>query len=55
MKLDGGCWGVYGSMPGGKRVEGYFHPMSGETLLTNQRGRVLFRTDEGGLKPALHH
>jgi len=45
MKVDGGCWEVYGTMPDGQRVEGYFHPKSGEVLLLNQRGKILFRAD----------
>lgn len=43
MKVDGGCWEVYGATPEGKRVEAYFHPETGEVLLINQRGTVLFR------------
>ena len=46
MKQDGGCWEVYGIMPDGKRVEAYFHPATGEVLLINQRGTVLFRNGE---------
>jgi len=45
MKEDGGCWEVYGTMPDGKRVEGYFDPVTGETLLLNQRGKILFRKE----------
>ncbi len=45
MKPDGGCWEVYGTTPEGKRVEGYFHPVSGEMLLLNQRGKILFRKE----------
>ena len=41
MKVDGGCWEVYGNMPDGKRVEGYFHPESGEALFISQRGKVI--------------
>jgi hypothetical protein len=43
MKQDGGCWEVYGTMPDGKRVEGYFHPETGQTLLISQRGKEIFR------------
>ena len=25
MKVDGGCWEVYGTTPEGERVEAYFH------------------------------
>ena len=45
MKEDGGCWEVYGTMPDGKRVEGYFHPASGAPQLISQRGTILFRAD----------
>lgn len=43
MKEDGGCWEVYGTSPDEKRVEAYFHPVSGELLLISQRGRTLYR------------
>jgi hypothetical protein len=43
MKKDGGCWEVYGNMPDGTFVEGYFHPASGEKLFISQRGKVLFK------------
>lgn len=46
MKKDGGCWEVYGATPDGKRVEAYFHPGTGEVLLINQRGTILFKKDE---------
>lgn len=46
MKKDGGCWEVYGVMPDGKRVEAYFHPKTGEVLLINQRGTILFRAED---------
>jgi hypothetical protein len=46
MKEDGGCWEVYGTMPDGKRVEAYFHPVSGEVKLINQRGKILFRATD---------
>jgi hypothetical protein len=42
-KKDGGCWEVYGTTPKGIRVEGYFHPATGEQLLLSQRGREIFR------------
>lgn len=45
MKKDGGCWEVYGRTPDGKRVEAYFHPKSGDVLLINQRGKILYRAD----------
>ncbi len=46
MKVDGGCWEVYGTTPDGQRVEGYFHPATGEMLLLNQRGRIIFRAED---------
>ena len=46
MKVDGGCWEVYGTTPDGERVEGYFHPSSGDMLLLNRRGRIVFRADD---------
>lgn len=46
MKQDGGCWEVYGNMPSGTRVEAYFHPETGEVLLINQRGKILYRADD---------
>ena len=45
MKEDGGCWEVYGNTPKGERVEGYFHPITGDAKLIAQRGRILFRAD----------
>ena len=45
MKKDGGCWEVYGNNPDGKRVEAYFHPETGEVLLINQRGTILYQAD----------
>lgn len=46
MKEDGGCWEVYGTMPDGKRVEAYFHPVTGDIKLINQRGKILFRATD---------
>lgn len=43
MKKDGGCWEVYGTTPDGLRVEGYFHPATGEQLMLNQRGKIIFQ------------
>ena len=45
MKEDGGCWEVYGTNLEGLRVEGYFHPITGDAKLIAQRGRILFRAD----------
>ncbi|MFY0619704.1 PepSY domain-containing protein [Shimia sp.] len=47
VKEDGGCWEVYGTNPEGKRVEGYFHPVTGAPELIAQRGRILFRANSG--------
>jgi len=46
MKVDGNCWEVYGTTPEGQKVEGYFHPTTGEKLLLNQRGTIIFRAEE---------
>ena len=48
VKEDGGCWEVYGTNPDGQRVEGYFHPVTGEPEIIAQRGRILFRAEGGG-------
>lgn len=45
MKEDGGCWEVYGTTPEGQRVEVYVHPVTGEVLLINQRGTILYRKE----------
>lgn len=46
MKPDGGCWEVYGTTPEGQRVEGYFHPITGEAQIIAQRGKILFRAEK---------
>ena len=46
VKEDGGCWEVYGQDSEGRRVEGYFHPVTGETQFVSQRGKVLFRKED---------
>ena len=46
VKLDDGCWEVYGTTPEGQRVEGYFHPATGEPLLLEQDDRVIFRAED---------
>ena len=46
IKEDGSCWEVYGTDEEGRRVEGYFHPETGEKLLVAQRGRILFRAQD---------
>ncbi len=48
MKEDGGCWEVYGTDPEGRRVEGYFHPVTGAAQLVSQRGTILFDVRKDG-------
>ncbi len=43
VKVDGGCYEVYGTSPNGRRVEAYFHPVTLELLLIARRGEILFR------------
>lgn len=43
VKVDGGCYEAYGTLPTGEKVEAYFHPVSLEKLYVAQRGKVLFR------------
>lgn len=43
VKVDGGCYEVYGTTPEGDRVEAYFDPVSLEKLLVSRRGQVLFK------------
>jgi len=43
VKVDGGCYEVYGTSPKGQRVEAYFHPVTLELLLMARRGEILFR------------
>jgi hypothetical protein len=43
IKVDGGCYEVYGTSPKGQRVEAYFHPVSLDLLLMARRGEILFR------------
>jgi hypothetical protein len=43
VKIDGGCYEAYGTLPTGENVEAYFHPVSLEKLYVAQRGKVLFR------------
>ncbi|QCI78847.1 PepSY domain-containing protein [Hankyongella ginsenosidimutans] len=45
IKVDGGCYEVYGRTPEGDRVEAYFHPVTLEKLLVARRGQILFRKD----------
>jgi hypothetical protein len=43
IKVDGGCYEVYGTTPDGNRVEAYYHPVTLEKLLVARRGEILFR------------
>lgn len=45
VKVDGGCYEVYGATPTGDRVEAYFHPVTLEKLLVSRRGEILFRAE----------
>ncbi|MCM8557599.1 PepSY domain-containing protein [Sphingomicrobium sediminis] len=45
VKLDGGCYEVYGTTPDGDRVEAYFDPANFEKLLVSRRGEILFRKE----------
>jgi len=40
MKVDGGCYEVYGTTPVGDRVEAYFDPISLDKLLVSRRAKV---------------
>lgn len=46
VKIDGGCYEVYGTTPQGERVEAYFHPVTLEKLLVARRGQILFRKSD---------
>ncbi len=46
VKVDGGCYEVYGTTPEGDRVEAYFDPISLEKLLVSRRGTVLFKKED---------
>ena len=46
IKIDGGCYEVYGTTPEGDRVEAYFHPVTLEKLLVARRGQVLFKKSD---------
>lgn len=43
VKIDGGCYELYGTTPEGDRVEAYFHPVTLEKLLVARRGEILFK------------
>lgn len=43
IKVDAGCYEVYGTTPDKKRVEAYFDPVRFEKLLVARRGEILFR------------
>lgn len=52
VKVDGGCYEVYGATPAGDRVEAYFHPVTLEKLLVSRRGEILFRAEEAASEGA---
>lgn len=43
VKVDGGCYELYGTTPEGQRVEAYFDPLTLEKLLVARRGKVIFK------------
>lgn len=43
VKIDGGCYELYGTTPEGQRVEAYFDPVTLEKLLVAQRGKIIFK------------
>lgn len=43
LKIDGGCFEVYGTTPEGDRVEAYFDPVTFEKLYVERRGEVLYQ------------
>lgn len=43
IKIDGGCYELYGTTPEGQRVEAYFDPLTLEKLLVAQRGKIIFK------------
>ena len=45
VKVDGGCYELYGTNPDGKRVEAYFDPLTLEMLLVSQRGKILYKKE----------
>lgn len=45
IKVDGGCYELYGKNPDGKRVEAYFDPLTLEVLLVSQRKKILFKKE----------
>ncbi len=45
VKVDDGCYEVYGTTPEGQRVEAYFDPTTFEKLLVARRGEILFRKE----------
>ena len=46
VKVDEGCYEVYGTTPEGQRVEAYFDPVSLEKLLVARRGEILFKKEQ---------
>ena len=47
IKVNGGCYEVYGTTPEGDRVEAYLHPVTLEKLLVARRGQILFNVSFG--------
>ena len=45
VKVDEGCYEVYGTNPEGDRVEAYFDPVTFEKLLVARRGEILFKKE----------
>ena len=45
IKVDGGCYEVYGTTPEGQRVEAYYDPVTLEKLLVASRGEILFKKE----------
>lgn len=43
IKIDGGCYEVYGTNPEGQSVEAYFDPKTMEHLLTARFGQILYK------------
>ncbi|MEM7257724.1 MAG: PepSY domain-containing protein [Pseudomonadota bacterium] len=46
IKVDGGCYEVYGTTPEGQRGEAYFHPQTLELEIIARRGKVLYRNSD---------
>lgn len=46
VKVDDGCYEIYGTTPEGQRVEAYFDPVTFEKLLVARRGEILFKKEQ---------